>query len=143
MPFVRLFAIAGSALAWNLLDTRGPTPAETTWECPRTYTVLDARPISSLRPMTRRDLIGKTLREIRHAGEEQWDAVEVAYGAERFTVRFDVTPSASPPVKGLSWKGSKAPGVDWTKRHAGGEIGETAIYDGPLAELALSPDPCR
>jgi len=93
--------------------------------------------------MTRRDLIGKTVREIRHAGEDHWDAVELAYGSERFTVRFDVTPDASPPVKGLSWKGSKAPGVDWNKRRADSDNVETPIYDGPLAELALSSDPCR
>ncbi|AWN40267.1 hypothetical protein DK389_06605 [Methylobacterium durans] len=93
--------------------------------------------------MARRDLIGKTVREIRHAGEEQWDAVEVAYGSERFTVRFDVKPDASPPVKGFSWKGSTAPGVDWKKRRTVSDNVETAIYDGPLAELALSADPCR
>ena len=81
--------------------------------------------------------------EIRHAGEDHWDAVELAYGSERFTVRFDVTPNASPSVKGLSWKGSKAPGVDWNKRRADSDNVETPIYDGPLAELALSSDPCR
>ena len=140
MSFVRLLVIAGSAFAWGTVASRAPTVRA---ECARTYTVLDARPIVSLRPMTRRDLIGKTVREIRHAGEDHWDAVELAYGSERFTVRFDVTPHASPPVKGLSWKGSKAPGVDWNKRRADSDNVETPIYDGPLAELALSSDPCR
>ena len=141
MPFARLLVIGGSAFAWGTLASRAPT--EGAGACARTYTVLDARPIAPLHPMTRRDLIGKTVREIRHAGEDHWDAVELAYGSERFTVRFDVTPDASPPVKGLSWKGSKAPGVDWKKRRADSDNVETPIYDGPLAELALSSDPCR
>lgn len=143
MPFVRILVIAGSAFVWGTFASRAPTPKGGAAECGRTYTVLDARPIASLQPMARRDLIGKTVREVRHAGEEQWDALEVAYGLERFTVRFDVTPHASPPVKGRSWKGSNAPGVDWNKRRTVSENVETPIYDGPLAELVLSPDPCR
>ncbi|MER2266269.1 hypothetical protein [Methylobacterium oxalidis] len=141
MPSVRSIVIAASAIAWSVPAACTPTAGGR--ECGRTYTVLDARPLASLRPMARRDLIGKTLREVRHAGTDQWEAVELAYGAERFTVRFDVAPHASPPVKGLSWKGSKAPGVDWDKSRGVGDNIETAIYDGPLAELALSPDPCR
>jgi hypothetical protein len=141
VPVVRSLVIAGLALACGTDASCAPTAG--TGDCARTYTVLDARPLASLQPMTRRDLIGKTVREVRHAGEDQWDALEVAYGSERFTVRFDVTPDASPPVKGLSWKGSKAPGVDWDKRRAVSDNVETPIYDGPLAELALSPDPCR
>ena len=140
MPIVRSLVIAGSAIAWSELASC--TPLAGVQDCARTYTVLDGRPLASLRPMARRDLIGKTVREVRHAGEDQWEAVELAYGAEHFTVRFDVTPQASPPVKGFSWKGSTAPGVDWNKRRAVGDNIETGIYDGPLAELALSTDPC-
>ena len=104
MPLVRLLGIVGSAFAWGTLTSRAPT--EEAGGGARTYTVLDARPIASVRPMTRRDLIGKTVREVRHAGEDHWDAVEVAYKSERFTVRFDVTPQRltfgeRPLVEGL------------------------------------------
>ncbi|WP_336492101.1 hypothetical protein [Methylobacterium nigriterrae] len=128
-----LIGLLGTALSVASAEARS---------CPRTYSVEDVGSVMR-RPVKRPDLVGKTMREIRRAGGRRWSAVEVAYRAERFTVRYDVTPRATPAVMGFSWKGSTAPNVSWAQHAPSDDVIGATIEDGPLSGFTLTLDPCE